>query len=100
MLAVAKQPPPSSVASSSGRRSSAFGPLNKPLLALPSSSTPNSGSGDQQQLQHQVKIAAINGKPRVQRYLSRECECFILVLLFIPFLQHFFIQFSLHKITR
>ena len=22
----------------------------------------------------QVKIAAINGKPRVQRYLSRECE--------------------------
>ena len=24
--------------------------------------------------QHQVKIAAINGKPRVQRYLSNECE--------------------------
>ena len=23
-----------------------------------------------------VKIAAISGKPRVQRYLSRECECF------------------------
>ena len=25
-----------------------------------------------------VKIAAISGKPRVQRYLSRECECFFM----------------------
>ena len=40
----------------------------------------------QQQQQKQIKIAAINGKPRVQRYLSRECEFLIVFILtfFIP----------------
>ena len=40
-----------------------------------------------------VKIAAISGKPRVQRYLSRECEWFFLCLLQLPFL-HYYILYN------
>ena len=53
---------PSSTASSSVNRN---GNLNSRLVISPGTKP--------------VKIAAISGKPRVQRYLSRECECFFYV---------------------
>ena len=42
-----------------------------------------------------VKIAAISGKPRVQRYLSRECECFFMFVVAKDLWQYRVMEFLL-----
>lgn len=40
-----------------------------------------------------IKIAAINGKPRVQRYLSKECEFYFVIIILVNLI-------STKKITK
>ena len=54
-----------------GTRHSGLNSLNNTRLIISPGSKP-------------VKIAAISGKPRVQRYLSRECEFYVFLLFRMP----------------